>query len=430
MAISNSSASLVNTGPAAATTKKKLFAAFAICFISTLFGGVVTMLMSVYLPVAVKDLLGNVGDEKLNDISAAINSLFIFGWMFGGIAWGIICDRIGRSRSVMLSTACYGLFTLTTAFSPNWILASASRFMSGFGVGGVLVTTTILISEIWPEKKRAIALGILSVSIPIGFFGAGAINNLLPDWRQAFMTGIAPLALSVLSFFVLEESEKWKAKKISDDKNEKMSRLLFAKEYKKNILSGSVIFGAMLIGLWAIFSWAPTWAQNIAAPADAQQLRGLVVMIMASGGLAGSFVSGWIANALGVRKTMMVCFVVCFVMSFVLFKLSTSVAPLLYVELSVLAFFFGISQGALAVYIPLLFPVHVRAAATGFCFNIGRLFTGTVVFFIGALVAFLGGYGNAIFIFSFIFLIGWAATYLSNEGQTISIDNKIDNRNT
>jgi MFS family permease len=404
-----------NTGFTVAKTKSNLFAVFAICFISTLFGGVVTMLMSVYLPVAVKDLLGNVSEEKMNDVSATINSLFIFGWMVGGIAWGIICDRIGRSRSVIFSTACYALFTLMTAFSPNWMLVSVSRFMSGFGIGGVLVTTTILISEIWPEKKRAIALGILAIGIPVGFFVAGAINNLLPDWRQAFIVGVIPLAVAVLSFFVLKESEKWKTEKDNNTENQKPNKQLFSGQYRKNVLSGSVIFGAMLIGLWAIFSWAPTWAQSIAAPADAQRLRGLIVMIMASGGLLGSFVSGWIANAIGLRKTMMMCFVVCFVVTFVLFKLSTSVTTITYAELSLLAFFFGISQGALAVYIPLLFPVHVRAAATGFCFNVGRLFTGTVVFFIGALVVFLGGYGNAIFIFSFIFLVGLAATYFSKE---------------
>jgi uncharacterized membrane protein len=69
----------------------------------------------------------------------------------------------------------------------------------------------------------------------------------------------------------------------------------------------------------------------------------------------------------------------------------------------------------LAVYIPSLFPVGVCASATGFCFNAGRLFTATVVFFIGALVSLLGGYGNAIFIFSFILIAGLLATFLSKD---------------
>ena len=145
----------------------KYLGLFAVCFISSLFGGVVSTLMSVYLPVAVKDLLGEVSTERFNDVSAAINSVFIFGWMFGGITWGFLCDRIGRSRTVVLSTICFGLFTLLTGMVSSWFGVMVCRFMSGFGVGGVLVTTTILVSETWSGKKRAVALGILSISIPV-----------------------------------------------------------------------------------------------------------------------------------------------------------------------------------------------------------------------------------------------------------------------
>ncbi|HSZ87537.1 MAG TPA: MFS transporter [Puia sp.] len=407
-------ATIITPGFAATKTTSRAII-FTICFISTIFSGVVTMLMSAYLPVTVKDLLGNVSDEKMNEVSAYINSLFIFGWMFGGFLWGFICDKIGRSRSAILSTACYGLFTLITAASSTWMLASASRFFSGFGIGGVLVTTTILISEMWPEKKRAIALGIVSIGIPVGFFAAGAINNLVASWRQAFMVGIVPVLLSIIAIFILPESIKWKEDKQSNKTKENFNKQLFDAPNKKNLLSGSIIFGAMLIGLWAIFSWAPTWAQNISSLEDAQKMRGLTIMIMASGGLAGSFSSGWIANAIGLRKTMMMCFAACFLFTFLLFKLNTSFSTVTYAEMILLAFFFGISQGALAVYIPQIFPTAIRASATGFCFNIGRLFTGVVVFFIGALVTMLGGYGNAIFIFSFVFVIGFVTTFISKE---------------
>jgi MFS family permease len=312
----------------------------------------------------------------------------------------------------MYSTLCYGLFTLLTAVSPSWLWVSACRFLSGFGIGGVLVTTTILISELWPDKKRAVALGILSVAIPIGFFAAGAINNMLSGWRQAFSVGIIPVLLSIVSVFVLKESSGWQEKSVSE--KEVFSKKLFHIEYRKNLFTGSVIFGAMLIGLWAIFSWAPTWVQSLSA-VDAQQQRGFTVMILAAGGLTGSFFSGWIENAMGLRKTMMMCFAGCFAFTLIIFKLTATVSAITFIEMALLAFFFGISQGALAVYIPLLFPTIVRASATGFCFNIGRLFTGTVVFFIGALVALLGGYGNAIFIFSFIFIIGFIATFFSED---------------
>jgi MFS family permease len=394
---------------------------FVICFLSSLFGGVVSTLMSVYLPVAVKDLLGSVSEEKLNDVSAYINSVFIFGWMFGGIVWGLVCDRIGRSKAVIYSTMCFGLFMLLTSAAPSWLAVMICRFLSGFGVGGVLVTTTILVSETWTGKQRAVALGILSISIPVGIFSAGLINYFLPAWRQAFLVGAVPLALSVIGVFVLKESAKWNSVRSPlapspvGPSPVGPSRVGGLMAYRGNLWRGSVIFGTMLIGMWAIFSWLPTWVQSLSGAADAQHDRGISMMLLGGGGLAGGFISGWVAHAIGLRRTMLLCFSICFAMAFVLFKTNHSFSGLAYPEIAVLAIFFGISQGALSAYIPELFPTAICAAATGFCFNIGRLFTATAVFFVGALVSWLGGYGNTIFIFSFIFIIGWIATWYTRE---------------
>lgn len=384
---------------------------FIVCFLSSMVGGIIMTLMSVYLPVVVKELLGTAEQERVNQVGAIVNSIFIFGWMFGGVFWGIFCDRVGRMRSMALATLWYGLFTVLTALAPSWWLVTGCRFCSGFGVGGVLVTTTILVSELWTGKPRAIALGILSISIPVGIFSAGLINRLLPLWRQAFLVGALPLTIGILALFLLKGDTR--TEKIRE--NAKSENFL-APAYRANLWSGSIIFGTMLIGMWAIFDWLPSWVQSLSEHVDANKDRGLSMMLMGGGGLAGGFVSGWVMHAIGVRRTMLVCFSVCFVMAFVLFKLNHSFSGAAYPETAVLAVFFGISQGALSMFIPDLFPPAIRAAATGFCFNLGRLFTGTVVFFVGALVTALGGYGNAIFIFSFIFIIGFVATYFSNHG--------------
>ena len=405
-----------NAAVNAALKPKGLAATAIICFVSIMFSGIASMVMSVYLTAVVKGLLGEVSAEKMNNVGAYINAVFIFGSMIGGFAWGVICDKIGRAKAVILSTAVYGLFTVLTAFSASWLMVGIYRFITGFGVGGVILTTNILVAEVWPEKKRAVALGIISAAMPVGFIAAGAMNVLLPDWHNAFLTGIVPLVVAVVAIFALPESSSWRVNKDAPANNSRQSSRLFSSNYRKNLVTGALIFGAMLIGLWAIFSWTPTWVQSIAGNDEkAQGIGGLAMMDLAICGLVGSVVSGWIANAIGLRKTMIMCFAACFIMTFIVFKLNTSVSVLTFVEMGVLAFFFGISQGALSVYIPALFPTVVRASATGFCFNVGRIFTGPVVFFIGALVIFLGGYGNAVFIFSFIFLIGLVVTWFSKD---------------
>ena len=191
----------------------KLTLTFIVCFLGTLFSGIITMLMSVYLPVTVRDLLGNVSAAKMNDVSAWINCIFIFGWMFGGILWGFISDKIGRSTSITLSIACFGLFSIFTGLSSSWLLVCLCRFFTGFGIGGLLVSSTVLVSELWSKKNKAIVLGIVSVAIPVGFFIAGAINNFTENWRTAFWIGIVPIVLSVVAYFSLPESEKWKTGK-------------------------------------------------------------------------------------------------------------------------------------------------------------------------------------------------------------------------
>jgi MFS-type transporter involved in bile tolerance (Atg22 family) len=172
----------------------------------------------------------------------------------------------------------------------------------------------------------------------------------------------------------------------------------------------------MLIGLWAIFLWLPTWIQTLMTT-DANKERGISMMFMGMGGLTGGFISGWVVNLLGLRKSLILSFVVCSVASFVLFKTNATFSAAIYVEIAFLALFFGISQGVLSLYIPLLFPVSIRASATGICFNTGRILTGIAVLGVGVLETTLGGYSNGLFIFSLVFVIGLIAMLLIKDIQ-------------
>lgn len=388
---------------------------FAICFLGTAFAGTISTLMSVYLPVAVKDLLGAKSEKELNTISAYINAVFIFGGSFGGFIFGIISDRAGRKTGVIFSIACYGIFTILTGNMPNWWGVVICRFFSGFGLGGVLVTTVTVMMEEWPQKTRAIFIGILSISIPVGIFSAGVIDYFVSSWRQGFLIGIIPVGIAILAVFLLKESTKWKHNRDEIVSQSATKDTLFTGSHRKDLIIGSIIFGTMLIGLWAIFSWLPTWIQTLVVTGDAQKERGLSMMMLGMGGLTGGFLSGWLTNAIGLRKSMLLCFSVCALMSLVLFKTNTVFSPAVYVEIIILALFFGASQGVLSVYIPHLFPVDIRGTATGFCFNIGRIFTAIAVLFVGVLVTELGGYGNALFIFSLVFLVGLAVTFFTTD---------------
>jgi MFS family permease len=388
---------------------------FVICFLATAFAGTVSTLMSVYLPVAVKDLLGDKNADELNTISAYINAVFILGGALGGFIAGIICDKAGRKKALIFSIATFGLFTLLTGYMPNWWAVVICRFFTGFGLGAVLVATTTIMMEEWPEKTRAIFMGFLSISMPVGIFSAGVIDYFVSSWRQAFAVGLLPVTIAILSIWLLRESKKWQNTRLVSVRQSSKNTSIFSAHHRADLITGSLIFGTMLIGLWAIFSWLPTWIQSLVTNGDAQRPRGISMMMLGMGGLTGGFLSGWLTNAVGLRKSMLLCFGVAAIMSFILFKTNTVFSPVIYAEVLVLALFFGASQGVLSVYIPYLFPVTIRGTATGFCFNIGRLFTATAVLFIGVLVTELGGYSNSLFIFSLVFVVGWVVTFFAKD---------------
>ena len=401
------------TAPAA-KVNAYLWWAFTLCFFSNVLAGLSSTLTSVYLPVMVAELRGGDASQALSQVSAYINALYFVGWAIGGMTWGWIGDRIGRARALALAVGMYGLFTFLKGLAPSWEIMLIFQFFCGFGVGGVLVLNTTLLAEIWPEKSRAVFIGVLSIGFPVGIFSSGAMNYLVGSWRHGFMIGAVPVALGLLAFVTLRESERWRVARAAPVADQPSLR-----QYRASLFNGSVIFGCMLIGMWAIFSWLPTWVQTLLpAGSDGQRERGLSMMLMGMGGLTGGFLSGWVANGLGVRRAMLLCFGGCFTLAVLLFKGHGAFTALTMANIAVMALMFGISQGLLSVYIPLLFPVPIRATATGLCFNFGRYFTAAAVYFVGALVTTLGGYGNSLLTFSMVFVIGFAFLTLFKRSAT------------
>ena len=72
----------------------------------------------------------------------------------------------------------------------------------------------------------------------------------MADWRGAFWVGIVPVVLALISFFTLPESEKWKDGRQNQSKKENLNEQLFAHANRKNLLVGSIVFGAMLSSVY------------------------------------------------------------------------------------------------------------------------------------------------------------------------------------
>lgn len=385
-----------------------------LCILAYICCGTVSMLMSVYLPAVVRDLLGNAEEATMSRVGPWLNAAYLAGMTLGGLVLGYLSDRFGRVRVLVISLTCCGLFTLIASEAQDWVWVAMARAVSGMGVSGVLVTCAVLVSERWPSGSRAVAQGILGVAFPVGIVLSGGMNVVFGNWREAFLVGFAPLVVAILVTITLKK----RGAEIVEKATESPLKSLFKSQNRQKLITGAIVNGFDLVGLWAIFSWMPTWVDSLLGGGEsAGEMRGLTMMLLGMGGMLGTGLSGLLINQYGVRSTLLSNFVGTMAIGALLFLTNTSFSPLVMVETAVLALFFGVSQGALTVYITELFPTEVRATGSGFCFNIGRVFTTSAVFFVGSLVATLGGYANSMLVFSGAFAIAWTALYFDKSSN-------------
>ncbi len=124
---------------------------------------------------------------------------------FGGILFGLLADRIGRTRAMMASILIYSVFTAACGFAQDVFQLGVFRVLLGLGMGGEWACGAALVAETWPAQHRGKALGVMQSSWAIGYGAAAALTwVILPrfGWRGVFFAGILP-ALAAFWIFRL-----------------------------------------------------------------------------------------------------------------------------------------------------------------------------------------------------------------------------------
>lgn len=383
------------------------------CWLGGIFDGMDSTLMSVVLPSAIGELAGSTSKAVVGQLGSIISGVFLLGWMVGGVLFGLVGDKLGRVRSMIVSILLYALFTGLAGFAQSWEMLALCRFLTGLGIGGELVSISTYLSEVWPERSRAVAVGILITSYQAGVFLAGSIHLFFHDWRSVFFIGALPALLVIFLRLALKESDRWQEDKARRPETSEVGTLL-GPEHRRNLLVGSLAFGGLLIGYWASLAWIPTWIQSLLATTGGNE-RSIATMYQGLGAIVGCVAAGFMCDALGRRRTLLTSFLGSFGASALMFLTNATFSPVIYWENALLGFFIGLAQAAMYIYLPELFPTRVRATGTGFCLNAGRLATAIAVFFVGVLVMALGGYAQAALAFSAAYLVAFVAAVLGTE---------------
>jgi MFS family permease len=325
-------------------------------------------------------------DLKISaDVAGGIQSLSLLASAIGGIAFGMVADRYGRTRALMASVLIYSVFTAACGFAYTAVQLAAFRIGLGFGMGGEWASGAALVSETWRARDRGKALGLMQSAWAIGYGLAALVNYLVQDvggfgWRVVFMVGLVPGLFALWVRRNVPEPEIWHASRAARSRVS-IGQALAAPGWR--ITAAVTLMNACtMFGWWGFNLWVPSYLRSPAIGLSSPQMNGFIIA-MQTGMWLGYVSFGFIADAFG-RKRSYVTFLLIAAVC-VLGYASTSNPLLLLVLGPVTAYFAtGYFSGFGAVTAE-LYPTAVRATAQGFTYNVGRVASAAAPWIVGGL---------------------------------------------
>jgi MFS family permease len=349
------------------------------------------MLYALVLPAVVAEL-------RIDYASAGVlASLTLVASAVGGVLFGLVADRYGRTRALMLSILLYSAFTAACGLAQSFVQLAIFRLALGLGFGGEWASGAALVAETWPAAHRGKAFGIVQSSWAVGY-GLAALVTLLVlprfGWRAVFFVGVLPALLTFWIRRSVREPEAWRLSRAAADER--------AHEHATSVWAGlgSIFVGRLgsitaaitlmnacvMFAYWGFNTWAPTYLSaplsRGGAALDVHRMT-LFIVVMQAGTWLGYVTFGFVADLIGVKRT----YVLYLLAAAVLLPIYTSVrAPLVLLALGpVLAFFATGHFSGFGALTAALYPTAIRATAQGFTYNVGRLASAAAPFLVGTL---------------------------------------------
>src|SRR3984893_2773480 len=194
---------------------------------------------------AIRELLGGGASNAVVDKQAAwATAIFMVGWAIGGVFFGVLGDRLGRAKTMMITILSYTVFTGLSVLSTGVWDFNIYRFLCGLGVGGQFGIGVALVAEVVPARARPYALGLVQASSAVGDMIAALTGitlglmeqhgTIVGAWRYLFLAGAIPAPLALVVFKKLKEPEQWLKARAEKKKMGSFVELLSDPRWRRN----------------------------------------------------------------------------------------------------------------------------------------------------------------------------------------------------
>ncbi len=330
----------------------------------------------------------------------------------GGILGGVLSDRIGRARTLMLTVGVYSLFTFLSGIASSYEMLLVFRVFQGIGFGGEWAVGAILVAELIRPEARGKALGVIQSAWAVGWALAVVaytiVFSLVSDeqgWRILMMLGILPALLILYVRRNVDDPEVFEeTKKKKEKPAESPLKQIFRSDLAKTTIFASILATGIQGGYYAMFTWIPTFLKEERSLSVVGSAGYLFVVI--AGAFAGYLTAGFVHDRLGRRKSFTLFAALAGVSLVAYFLVPSGSNTTLLVIGFPLGFFASGCFSGFGSYLSELFPTRARGTGAGFCYNVGRAFGALFPGIIGFLAAAIGLGGAVAFgVFGYVLAI-------------------------
>jgi MFS family permease len=359
------------------------------------------MLYALVLAALMKDL----GMTKLT--AGLLGSATLVASAVGGLVFGVVADRYGRTRALISSILIYSVFTAACGLAQTVIHLAVFRVFLGLGMGGEWASGAALVSETWPDEHRGKALGFMQSAWAVGYgLAAVVVAVVMPvwGWRAVFFVGVLPALFTVWVQRQVEEPALWRASKA--DPSARRGRLadVFRGRLGRLTIAVTLMNACTMFAWWGFNQWIPAYLSL--PPADggiglSTQMMSAFILTMQVGMFFGYVTFGFISDRAG-RKRAYVAYLLTAAVLMLAYTVTRHPPALLLLGPVVAFFATGYFTGFGAVTAE-IYPTAIRATAQGFTYNVGRVGSAVAPWAVGRLAE-THGFGAAFALSAVAFL--------------------------
>jgi MFS family permease len=351
--------------------------------------------------------------------TGALSTVTLSASAIGGIAGGILADRIGRARTLMLTVGVYSVFTFLSGLATSYPMLMAFRVLEGIGFGGEWGVGAVLVAELVQPEARGRALGWIQSSWAVGWAIAVLayliVFSVFGDttaWRVLMCLGILPAVLIVWIRRRVEDPQVFREARERDRVPGAPLAAIFRDGLARTTIAASLLATGIQGGYYAMFTWIPTYLKterDLTVVGTAGYL-----FIVIAGAFGGYLCAGFVHDRLGRKKTFALFSALAGASLVLYFAVPSGSNTALLVVGFPLGFFSSGCFSGFGSYLAELFPTRLRGTGEGFCYNVGRglgaLFPGVIGFLAHAI-----GLGGAVAFGVFGYVLAMAALTLLPE---------------